>query len=104
MGGRAQAQIHAQMLLRRAAGADAATAVAAPRMIVGDLEIGGRGVAVEEDFATARDGFGRAGVEVDVMPRLERGRRARPRDPCQRTTGRSTAASDPRSDGRAVCS
>jgi len=37
MGGRAQAQIHAQMLLRREAGADVVTAVSAPRMIVGDL-------------------------------------------------------------------
>jgi gamma-glutamyltranspeptidase len=103
MGGRAQAQIHAQMLLRRAAGADVATAVSAPRMIVGDLEIGGRGVAVEEDFATARDGFGRAGVEVDVMPRLsEAAGHAHAIVPTH--DGSFAAASDPRSDGAAVCS
>jgi gamma-glutamyltranspeptidase/glutathione hydrolase len=103
MGGRAQAQIHAQMLLRRAAGADVATAVSAPRMIVGDLEIGGRGVALEEDFATARDGFGRAGVAVDVMPRLsEAAGHAHAIVPTH--DGSFAAASDPRSDGAAVCS
>jgi gamma-glutamyltranspeptidase len=103
MGGRAQAQIHAQMLLRRAAGADVVTAVSAPRMIVGDLEIGGRGVAVEEDFATARDGFSRAGVEVDVMPRLsEAAGHAHAIVPTD--DGSFAAASDPRSDGAAVCS
>ena len=103
MGGRAQAQIHAQMLLRRAAGADVATAVSAPRMIVGDLEIGGRGVAVEEDFAAARDAFGRAGIEPDVMPRLsEAAGHAHAIVPV--ADGRFEAASDPRSDGAAVCS
>ena len=80
MGGRAQAQIHAQMLLRRRAGADVATAVSAPRMIVGDLEIGGRDVAVEEDFAAAREAFARAGVEPAVMPRRSEPRRPRARD------------------------
>jgi gamma-glutamyltranspeptidase/glutathione hydrolase len=102
MGGRAQAQIHAQMLLRRAAGADVATAVSAPRMIVGDLEIGGRGVALEEDFATARDGFGRAGIEPDVMPRLsESAGHAHAIVPAG--DGSFEAASDPRSDGAAIC-
>jgi gamma-glutamyltranspeptidase/glutathione hydrolase len=102
MGGRAQAQIHAQMLLRRAAGADVATAVSAPRMIVGDLEIGGRGVALEEDFATARDGFGRAGIEPDVMPRLsESAGHAHAIVPAGE--GSFEAASDPRSDGAAIC-
>jgi gamma-glutamyltranspeptidase len=103
MGGRAQAQIHAQMLLRRAAGADVATAVSAPRMIVGDLEIGGRGVAVEADFAPARDAFGRAGIEPDVMPRLsESAGHAHAIVPDG--DGRFAAASDPRSDGTAICS
>jgi gamma-glutamyltranspeptidase len=103
MGGRAQAQIHAQMLLRRAAGADVATAVSAPRMIVGDLELGGRGVAVEEDFAAARDAFGRAGIEPDVMPRLsEAAGHAHAIVPVEE--GAFEAASDPRSDGAAICS
>jgi gamma-glutamyltranspeptidase/glutathione hydrolase len=103
MGGRAQAQIHAQMLLRRAAGADVATVVSAPRMIVGDLEIGGRGVAIEEDFATARDALGRAAVEPDVMPRLsEAAGHAHAIVPVG--DGRFDAASDPRSDGAAICS
>jgi gamma-glutamyltranspeptidase/glutathione hydrolase len=103
MGGRAQAQIHAQMLLRRAAGADVATAVSAPRMIVGDLELGGRGVAVEQDFTTARDAFGRAGIEPDVMPRLsESAGHAHAIVPAE--DGRFEAASDPRSDGAAICS
>jgi gamma-glutamyltranspeptidase len=103
MGGRAQAQIHAQMLLRRAVGADVVTAVSAPRMIVGDLELGGRGVAVEQDFASARDGFGRAGIEPDVMPRLsEAAGHAHVIVPVG--DGRFEAASDPRSDGAAICS
>ena len=103
MGGRAQAQIHAQMLLRRGAGADVATAVSAPRMIVGDLEIGGRGVAVEEDFAAAREAFARAGIEPDVMPRLsEAAGHAHAIVPVG--DGRFEAASDPRSDGAAICS
>ena len=103
MGGRAQAQIHAQMLLRRGAGADVATAVSAPRMIVGDLEAGGRDVAIEEDFAAARDAFARAGVESAVMPRLsEAAGHAHAIVPCG--NGSFEAASDPRSDGAAVCS
>jgi len=103
MGGRAQAQIHAQMLLRRQAGADVVTAVSAPRMIVGDLEAGGRDVAVEEDFAAARDAFARAGVEPAVMPRLsEAAGHAHAIVPTG--DGSFEAASDPRSDGAAVCS
>ena len=103
MGGRAQAQIHAQMLLRRQAGGDVVTAVSAPRMIVGDLEAGGRDVAVEEDFASARDAFARAGVEPAVMPRLsEAAGHAHAIVPTG--DGSFEAASDPRSDGAAVCS
>lgn len=103
MGGRAQAQIHAQLLLRRRAGGDVVTAVSAPRMIVGDLEIGGREVAVEEDFTTARDAFARAGVEPAVMPRLsEDAGHAHAIVPVG--DGSFEAASDPRSDGAAVCS
>jgi hypothetical protein len=71
-------------------------------MIVGDLEIGGRGVALEEDFATARDGFGRAGIEPDVMPRLsESAGHAHAIVPAG--DGSFEAASDPRSDGAAIC-
>jgi hypothetical protein len=72
-------------------------------MIVGDLEIGGRGVAVEEDFAAARDAFGRAGIEPDVMARLsEDAGHAHAIVPVG--GGGFEAASDPRSDGAAVCS
>ncbi len=103
MGGRAQAQIHAQMLLRRRVGADVATAVSAPRMIVGDLEIGGRDVAVEEDFASAREAFARAGIEPAVMPRhSEDAGHAHAIVPAG--DGGFEAASDPRSDGAAICS
>jgi gamma-glutamyltranspeptidase/glutathione hydrolase len=103
MGGRAQAQIHAQLLLRRRAGADVATAVSAPRMIVGDLEIGGRDVAVEEDFASAREAFARAGIEPAVMPRhSEDAGHAHAIVPAG--DGGFEAASDPRSDGAAICS
>ena len=52
MGGHAQPQIHAQLLLRRRAGADAQAAVAAPRFIVGDVEPGAA-IAVEAGFDSA---------------------------------------------------
>jgi gamma-glutamyltranspeptidase/glutathione hydrolase len=41
MGGSAQAQIHAQLLLRTARGEAPADAVAAPRFVVGGLGVGG---------------------------------------------------------------
>lgn len=41
MGGSAQPQIHAQLLLRRAAGESPADAIEGPRFIVGGLELGG---------------------------------------------------------------
>jgi gamma-glutamyltranspeptidase len=72
-------------------------------MIVGDLEAGGRDVAVEEDFAAARDAFARAGVEPAVMPRLnEAAGHAHAIVPTG--NGSFEAAADPRSDGAAVCS
>ncbi|WCB92238.1 Glutathione hydrolase-like YwrD proenzyme [Baekduia alba] len=55
MGGRAQAQIHVQVLLRLLAGATAAEAVAAPRFAVGAIEMGDTAatVRVEQDCDTA---------------------------------------------------
>lgn len=103
MGGRAQPQIHAQLLLRRLAGAGAAEAVAGPRFVVGELEIGGGDVTVEEDFTAAREGFAAAGVEPVVIPRRSEATghaHAIVRD----GAGPLEAASDPRSDGAAVCS
>jgi oxamate amidohydrolase len=103
MGGRAQAQIHAQLLLRRRAGDGAAVAVAAPRFIVGDLEVGGADTAVEEDDQPALDGFAAAGVATAGVPRWSEATghaHAIGRLP----DGGFEAAADPRSDGAAAAS
>ena len=55
MGGSAQAQIHAQLILRTARGEAPADAVTAPRFVVGGLEPGGRA-----DLALAEPGCGEA--------------------------------------------
>lgn len=99
MGGHAQAQIHAQMLLRRRAGGDAEAAVASPRFTIGEL--GGAGqVCIEADFETALAAFADARPAPLVMP---------PRSDAAghahaiavRADGSFDAASDPRADGGA---
>jgi len=103
MGGRAQAQIHAQLLLRRRAGDGAAVAVAAPRFVVGDLRAGGADTTVEEDFLPALAAFAGARMATATVPRWsEQAGHAHviarlPADGFE-------AASDPRSDGSAVAS
>lgn len=101
MGGHAQAQIHAQLLLRHLVGGDAHVAVAAPRFVTGSLEAGGGDVEVEDDFAAALAAFGRSGERVvRLPPRSEAVGHAHAiaiaRD------GALDAAADPRSDGSAV--
>ena len=98
MGGHAQAQIHAQLLLRRVSGADAVTAVwRRARFVTAILDIGGREV-------TSRRTSGRAhrlregGVSTGRDAAPQRGGR-----PCARdrpaADGTLDAASDPRSMG-----
>jgi len=85
------------MLLRRRAGADAETAVASPRLTVGEL--GGAGqVCIEADFETALAAFANTRPAPLVMP---------PRSDAAghahaiavRADGSFDAASDPRADG-----
>jgi gamma-glutamyltranspeptidase len=101
MGGHAQPQIHAQMLLRQRGGATGAAVVGAPRMIVGDLETGaaGSGIRVEDDFE-GRDALTRAGLDPVVVewPSETVGHA---QVIAVSPDGAFDAASDPRSDGTA---
>lgn len=102
MGGSAQPQIHAQLLLRSLGGAAPQEATHAPRWIVD--EIGGDGkltVTLEEDVPeTARDAIVAAGFELNIVPRysedLGHSNLIRVR------AAALDAASDPRSDGSAI--
>lgn len=105
MGGRAQPQIVVEVLLRLADGEGCARAVGAPRFVVGELDANGdNGVVLVEpgldDVATLA--LTRAGLAVQ---------RLRPHD---ETVGHAqllsvgpeqtvSGASDPRSDGAAIC-
>ncbi|MFF2277566.1 gamma-glutamyltransferase family protein [Agromyces sp. NPDC058126] len=103
MGGQAQPQIHAHLLLRSFAGATPEDATCAPRWVVGVQDVGDtrRTATVEADVPDAvRAAIADAGFDVKIVPsrdellghsnliRVERGGYA--------------AASDPRSDGSAV--
>jgi gamma-glutamyltranspeptidase len=103
MGGRAQAQIHAQLLLRRRAGDSAAVAVAAPRFVVGDLEAGGADTAVEEDDQPALKAFAAAGVATAPVPRWSE-ETGHAHAIARLADGGFEAAADPRSDGAAAAS
>jgi gamma-glutamyltranspeptidase/glutathione hydrolase len=103
MGGRAQAQIHAQLLLRRRSGDGAAVAVAAPRFVVGDLEVGGPDTAVEEDFHPALQAFADAGVATQTVPRWSE-HTGHAHAIARLPDGGYEAAADPRSDGSAAAS
>ena len=67
MGGHAQPQIHAQLLLRRREGAGAQAAVSAPRFIVGE-EVPGLAISVEEGFDSAWSAFTDWGVAPVAIP------------------------------------
>jgi oxamate amidohydrolase len=102
MGGHAQAQIHAEMLLRRRAGADAETAVASPRFVVGELGAADAGdVCIEEDFAAARTAFENAGQAPALMPRWNDSA-GHAHAIAVLPDGSFDAASDPRADGGAA--
>ena len=103
MGGRAQAQIHAQLALRVAAGDAPDAAIARPRWIVGSMEEGTRdqrAVAVEADAPDAvRQSLRAAGFEVAGLPAHDDG--AGHSQMIRRYPTGLAAASDPRSDGNA---
>lgn len=102
MGGSAQPQIHAQLLLRSLAGASPAEATYAPRWAVQEPRADGTvEVKVEEDVpSNAQEALARAGYKLVQVPRWSE------------DLGHSnlirvepdgfTAASDPRSDGSAI--
>lgn len=102
MGGRAQPQIHAQMLLRRLAGLNAQDTVSAPRFVVGGLDAGSESdvIFAEADLTPETSGaLDRTGFEV---------RREGVFDEIVGHTTIATngvtglnAASDPRADGSA---
>lgn len=104
MGGSAQAQIHAQLILRTARGEAPADAVTAPRFVVGGLEPGGRadlvlaepgcGEAAEQAWAAAGQDVHRLG-ELDEDTGHAQVIRIG-------SDGALRAASDPRADGAAL--
>jgi gamma-glutamyltranspeptidase len=102
MGGPAQPQIHAQVLLRMRAGMDPARAVAAPRWIVAEPAVGaGRDAYAEADLdPAAADSLRAAGFAVhDLPPRSEAVGHAQA---IRRSGGMFSAAADPRADGSAA--
>jgi gamma-glutamyltranspeptidase/glutathione hydrolase len=102
MGGPAQPQIHAQVLLRMRAGLDPARAVAAPRWIVAEPAAGaGRDAYAEADLEpAAADSLRTAGFTVhDLPPRSEAVGHAQA---IRRSGGTLSAAADPRADGSAA--
>jgi gamma-glutamyltranspeptidase len=102
MGGHAQPQIHAQLLLRRSAGADAQEAVSAARFIVGDTEPGAA-IAVEEGFDSAWEAFTEQGATPVAIP-PGTGLAGHAHAIAVRADGSFDAGSDPRADGAAVTS
>jgi gamma-glutamyltranspeptidase/glutathione hydrolase len=72
MGGRVQAQIHTQVLLRLLAGAEPQAAVDAPRWVVGGMEAAEREDTVRLEAGCppeARAALGRSGLHVVDVPR-----------------------------------
>jgi gamma-glutamyltranspeptidase/glutathione hydrolase len=101
MGGHAQPQIHAQLMLRHLAGCDPGSAVELPRFVTVSLDPGASEVYVEENFDAALRALRQAGEHIVRLP------------PHSEAVGHSNAiavsgtgmihaASDPRSDGKAI--
>lgn len=77
MGGRAQPQIHTQVALHLAAGRSAGEAVAAPRWLLGHMEVGAGEAPVvhhERDVPDeAVSSIAASGVPTEVLPRHDDG-------------------------------
>jgi gamma-glutamyltranspeptidase len=104
MGGRAQPQIHTQLLLRLEAGSSPSAALNAPRWIVGGQDIGedGEVVVAERSVAPdALDAIAAAGLPVmavaDLGEEVGHGQLVR-----RAEDGELLAATDPRADGLAA--
>jgi gamma-glutamyltranspeptidase len=100
MGGHAQPQIHAQLLLRHRAGGDAQAAVAAPRFIVGE-EVPGLAISVEEGFDSAWSAFTDCGATPVAIP-AGSGLAGHSHVIAIGAGGSFDAGSDPRADGAAA--
>jgi gamma-glutamyltranspeptidase/glutathione hydrolase len=104
MGGQAQPQIHAHLLLRTLAGASAIEATSAPRWVVGVQDDGDTATTVTAESDVAAP----ARAALDAAPQFAV-KVVRPRDEglghsnlIRVTDGGFDAASDPRSDGSAI--
>jgi gamma-glutamyltranspeptidase/glutathione hydrolase len=104
MGGQGQPQILTQVFLRMLAGASAADAIAAPRAIVGRQMLG----ATEDTVVVESDADGEAlaalrasGLAVDEVPPHTEGL-GQANVVTTDSSGRLTAAADPRADGSAI--
>jgi gamma-glutamyltranspeptidase/glutathione hydrolase len=102
MGGRAQAQIHAHLLLAAREGVAPADAVGSPRWTVGTLDDGGTlEVVVECDVpGPTVASLGAAGFAVTVVGELDE--EVGHAQAIGVDRGRFLAGSDPRADGSAV--
>ncbi len=104
MGGSAQAQIHAQLMLRTTRGEAPADAVSAPRFVVGGLGVGGQADIVLAEGRCGqeeRDAWAAAGFEVRELADFdeEAGHAQMIRIGAE---GAFRVASDPRCDGAAL--
>jgi len=103
MGGKAQPQVLTQVLLKVEAGASGAQAVAAPRFVVGGMEVGQpeNSLHVEPNPGPAADSL--ASLEFPVSVLADKDEAAGHAQLVWRgTDGSLGAASDPRSDGSSV--
>jgi gamma-glutamyltranspeptidase len=104
MGGKAQPQIHAHLLLRLLGGATPADALAAPRWVAGGLDVDSADdvILLERSAGPAvADAFGAAGLPVELLDDVDEGvghAQLIWRGP----DGALEAATDPRADGAAA--
>ena len=104
MGGKAQPQIHAQLILKQRAGATSLETVSAPRFVVGARVPGDTDDAVyaEEDLSPAAlDAFAQSGMTTTLLPPYTEALGHANVIACL-PDGSFDAASDPRADGGAV--
>jgi gamma-glutamyltranspeptidase/glutathione hydrolase len=100
MGGHAQPQIHAQLLLRHRAGEGTQAAVGGPRFIVGE-EVPGLAISVEEGFESAWSAFTDWGATPVAIP-AGSGLAGHSHAIAIGADGSFDAGSDPRADGAAA--
>lgn len=106
MGGKVHAQIHVQVLLRLLDGLTPEAAVRAPRWIVGGSELSDPddAIAIEEGLEEdAREALARAGLPIQVLPRLSE-TFGHAQAIAVEAQGGLAAGSDPRADGHALVS